>query len=274
LNLKKIGVDAVHNNLHKTWSISHGGGGPGDAFVAVDEKLKDYIPSYVVEKVGDKFNLVRPAKSIGSLHSFFGNFAHKIRALTYLLTLGGEGVQAMSANAVLAARYMFERLKPFWKSLPANCENAPRMHEFILTLTQEDFDAYKTADVEQNQATARTGKLFLDYGFHAPTVAFPEVYGLMIEPTESYTKAELDRLCDAIISIQNVIRKNPKSAALAPRFTPIDRVDETEANRKPVLFEKLERLPEILPNRKSPALLAELEVSEIEDLILKNSSFI
>jgi glycine dehydrogenase len=183
--------------------------------------------------------------------------------------LGGEGVQAMSANAVLAARYMFERLKPTWKSLPENCENEPRMHEFILTLSQEDFESFKSAGVEQNQATARTGKLFLDYGFHAPTVAFPEVYGLMVEPTESYTKAELDRLCDAIISIKNVIRMNPKSAALAPRFTPIDRVDETEANRKPILSEKLGKLPEILPNRLSPDKLAQMDVKEIEAQILK-----
>lgn len=266
VDLKKMGVDAIHNNLHKTWSISHGGGGPGDAFVAVDEKLKDYIPQYIVENEGGVFKLVAPRKSIGSLHAFFGNFPHKVRALSYISRLGSDGVKAMSQTAVLASRYLFENLKKSWLTLPEGCENQPRMHEFILTIADEDFRALEGAGVSRQLAISRIGKAFLDYGFHAPTVSFPEVFGLMIEPTESYTKKELDRFKDAVNSIKNKIKKAPEKIAASPRFMPILRIDETSANRSPILSEKLEKLPEIPKLKMRAKDFLNMSISELEGL--------
>ncbi len=266
VNLRKMGVDAVHNNLHKTWAVSHGGGGPGDAFVAVRDFLADYIPSYIVEKRPGGFRLARPEKSIGSLHALFGNFANKIRALAYIEKLGTDGVRDMSATAVLASRYLFSALSKSWDALPAG-SGEPRMHEFILTLSEEDFKSLESAGVPRQLAVSRVGKMFLDYGFHAPTVSFPETYGLMIEPTESYSKAELDRFRDAVISIKRLIRNSPLSAAKSPRFTPVGKIDEAAASRKPVLSEPLKSLPKIHPNRKSPGELAGLSISRIEDLL-------
>ena len=101
VNLAAMGVDALHNNLHKTWTIPHGGGGPGDAIVAVSERLKDFLPGHQIEKRAGKFVAVKAARSIGSFHRHWGNFAHKVRAYAYLLRLGGEGVRRMSAVAVL-----------------------------------------------------------------------------------------------------------------------------------------------------------------------------
>lgn len=266
INLKAMGVDAIHNNLHKTWSIAHGGGGAGDAFVAVEKKLADYIPSYIVEKSEGKFLLKTPSKSIGSLHAHFGNFPHKVRALAYIYKLGAKGVKAMSQTAVLASRYLYETLKTNWKTLPENCINQPRMHEFIIALCEDDFKAFESTGVTRQLATARTGKMFLDYGFHAPTVSFPEVFGLMIEPTESYTKAELDRFRCAINSIQKTIRTNPARAAASPRLMPVCRIDETSANRAPIFSEKLTKLPELPKVKITTAQFAKMTIDELEKI--------
>ena len=142
------------------------------------------------------------------------------------------------------------------------------MHEFILTLTEEDFKRIETAGLPRANIIARVGKLFLDFGFHAPTVAFPEVFGLMIEPTESYTKVELDRFAEAVIAIGQLIREHPQVLLAAPRFTPVDRVDEVAANRQLVLREKLVALPKLNANRVSPRELNELPVAAIKAKIL------
>jgi glycine dehydrogenase len=140
VDLGKLGVDAVHNNLHKTWTIPHGGGGPGDAIVAVSEKLVDFLPGSKIAKQQDgSFKSEIPPKSIGSFHRNWGNFGHKVRAYSYLLRLGNEGVPRMSSIAVLSARYLHARLKNYFPTLPANTSSVPRMHEFILTLSEEDF---------------------------------------------------------------------------------------------------------------------------------------
>ena len=189
VNLSELGVDAVHNNLHKTWTIPHGGGGPGDAIVAVSEKLVDFLPGKQIIKLHDgTFDFEIPTHSIGSFHRNWGNFGHKVRAYTYLLRLGQKGIPRMSSVAVLSARYLFEKLKDRYHTLPTNVSDSPRMHEFILTLSEEDFSNLENHGIPKNQAIPQIGKLFLDFGFHAPTVAFPEIFGLMIEPTESYTK--------------------------------------------------------------------------------------
>ncbi len=263
VNLDRLGVDAVHNNLHKTWTIPHGGGGPGDAIVAVSQRLVDYLPGYQIERTGDGFQPVKAPRSIGSFHRHWGNFAHKVRALTYLYRLGSAGIQRMSAMAVLSSRYLFETLRAHFPSLPAGADTTPRMHEFILTLENADFERLETAGVARAGAIPSVGKLFLDFGYHAPTVAFPEVFGLMIEPTESYTKAELDSFAEGVTTILNVVRDNPEALRSAPHFTPVDRIDEVSANRSLQLFETLDELPHLHENRVPPAELRESAPEEI-----------
>jgi len=263
LDLDRLGVDAVHNNLHKTWTIPHGGGGPGDCMVAVSERLVDFLPGYQIVKEGDFFKPVKPPKSIGSFHRHWGNFAHKIRAYTYLLRLGKEGVRRMSAMSVLASRYLLSKLKERYPTLPAKATQSPRMHEFILTLSEDDFKRLEEAGVPRAMAITRVGKLFLDFGFHAPTVAWPEQFGLMIEPTESYTKDELDRFAEAVMRIKDVIEQHPEALNAAPRFTPVDRVDEVAANRNLTLSAPLTALPGLHQNRLSPADIAAMPVDEI-----------
>jgi len=268
VDLGALGVDAVHNNLHKTWTVPHGGGGPGDGIVAVSARLVEFLPGHQVERRDGRFVAVRPAKSIGSFHRHWGNFAHKVRVLTYLRRLGKEGVRRMAAMSVLSSRYLHSRLGAHFPSLPAGADGVPRMHEFILTLTEEDFRRAEAAGVPRASVIARVGKLFLDFGFHAPTVAFPEVFGLMIEPTESYTKAELDRFAEAVIAIGALIREKPEVLKSAPRFTPVDRVDEVAANRNLTLSERITALPPLNPNRLTPAQLAAMPVEEIRRRIL------
>ncbi|NBB80394.1 MAG: aminomethyl-transferring glycine dehydrogenase [Verrucomicrobia bacterium] len=263
IDLGSMGVDAVHNNLHKTWTIPHGGGGPGDAIVAVSERLIPYLPGYQIEFDGEHYSPVKPAKSIGSFHRHWGNFAHKVRCYTYLLRLGREGVRRMSAVSVLSARYLHDALRADYKTLPEGSDAEPRMHEFILTLKPEDLDALESVDLRKADAAPRIGKLFLDFGFHAPTVAWPEPLGLMIEPTESYTKAELDRFADAVKAIRKLILEHPKALLSAPHFTPIDRVEEVEANRDVCLSESLETLPLLNKARIPSSELAQMPVDAI-----------
>ncbi len=261
VNLNNIGVDAVHNNLHKTWTIPHGGGGPGDAIVAVSERLIPYLPGMQIEKINGVFKSVRPAKSMGSIHRHWGNFAHKVRCYTYLKALGTEGVRKMSAFSVLSARYLFEKLKPQFPTLPESTETVPRMHEFIITLSEETFTKITEAGVPKAMIIARIGKLFLDFGFHAPTVAFPEQYGLMIEPTESFSKAELDEFAQVVLEISRVINEKPEVLLTTPHFTPIARVDEVTANKNIILSEAkvngklFVEIPEVLEDEIAPKLL-------------------
>ena len=249
----------------------HGGGGPGDAIVAVSDKLVDFLPGKQVFKLKDgTFVFETPQHSIGSFHRNWGNFGHKVRAYSYLLRLGREGIPRMSSVAVLSARYLFEKLKGRYHTLPANAdEDSPRMHEFILTLSEDDFSNLEDHGIPKNQAIPQIGKLFLDFGFHAPTVAFPEIYGLMIEPTESYTKKELDRFLEAVLAIKDIIDDAPYALKSAPHFTPIDRVDEVSANRNLCLYETLDRLPPLPHNRISPTELMRLDVEEIKQRVIQ-----
>lgn len=269
VDLSKIGVDAVHNNLHKTWTIPHGGGGPGDAIVAVSDKLMDFLPGYQIVKNGNKYDVKKPKHSIGEFHRHWGNFAHKVRAYTYLKALGSEGVRQMSAVAVLSAQYLFHKLSPIAPTLPFNSEDNPRMHEFIITLKEETFEKIKNAGTAKAQAIARIGKLFLDFGFHAPTVAFPEVYGLMVEPTESFSKDELDQFAEVITGIYKLINESPEVLQSVPHFTPVDRVDEVSANKTPVLNEPLDRLSEIISDRVNANELKSLDHNVLFERIEK-----
>ncbi len=270
IDLNKLGVDAVHNNLHKTWSIPHGGGGPGDAIVAVSEKLMDYLPGMQITENNGVYSFQKPLMSIGSFHRHHGNFAHKVRAYTYLKALGADGIKRMSAVAVLNARYLYQKLNETYPVLPAGSLSAPRMHEFILTLSDESFERIAAAGTPKAHAIARVGKLFLDFGFHAPTVAFPEVYGLMIEPTESFSKSELDGFCEVVKSIHTMIHEYPQILQTVPHFTPVDRVDELRANKQPEFTEKTENLmTEILKDRVSADELRNTPIDKLTQMILR-----
>jgi len=142
------------------------------------------------------------------------------------------------------------------------------MHEFILTLSDDDFERLEKVGIAKSQAIPQVGKLFLDFGFHAPTVAFPEVFGLMIEPTESYTRKELDRFAEAVLVIKDIIEKHPDVVAGAPHFTPIDRVDEVSANRNLCLAERIDHLPALPLNRIQPKVLQDLEIDQIKKRLL------
>ena len=272
VDLGALGVDAVHNNLHKTWSIPHGGGGPGDAIVAVSERLAPFLPGCQVVKTAEGYALERPPQSIGSVHRHFGNMAHKIRAYTYLRALGREGVRRMSAVAVLAARYVHARLKSHFPTLPEETAESPRMHEFIITLPSATFERLEAAGIHRNKAIGLFGKLFLDFGFHAPTVSFPEAEGLMIEPTESYTKAELDRFADAVIIMLQLVNEQPTVLLTAPHFTPVGKIDDVAANKQLQLSEPLIALPEAPPNRIAPAQLAGMPLAAIAEAIREASA--
>ena len=261
IDLAAMGVDAVHSNLHKTWTIPHGGGGPGDGIVAVSERLVDFLPGKQVIRKGDGFTTVTPSQSIGTFHRHWGNFAHKVRCYTYLLRLGREGIPRMSATAVLAARYLQKSLDTEFPLLPAGNDDAPRMHEFILTLTEEQFAALEGVGVSRPQAIPSFGKMLLDFGYHAPTVAFPEALGLMFEPTESYTQAELDRLAETIRAIGQLTLSHPEG----PHFSPVRRFDEVSANRNPVLNESLAALPEIPGSSPASCDLLARSVSDISE---------
>lgn len=269
IDLNKLGVDAVHNNLHKTWTIPHGGGGPGDAIVAVSSRLLDYMPGIQVVEKNGKYDTVKPSKSVGSFHRHYGNFAHKIRAYAYIKALGKDGVQRMSQVAVLAARYLYKELSGTYPTLPAAGKETPRMHEFILTLAPETFKKIEAAGTPKANAIARIGKLFLDFGFHAPTVAFPEQYGLMIEPTETYSKKELDQFAGIVKSILQLIETHPEVLKTVPHFTPIDRVDEVQANKTPTLSEKIgTKLPEIITDRVDVETLRNSTPGDLFEMIL------
>jgi glycine dehydrogenase len=270
LDLSKMGVDAVHSNLHKTWSIPHGGGGPGDAIVAVSEKLVDYLPGLQVNLKDGVYSLYKPAKSIGSFHRHFGNFGHKVRCYTYLAALGKDGIKKMASVAVLSARYLHQRLKEHYPTLPEGAEEEPRMHEFILTIAKETFEKIEQGGTPKAQAIVRIGKLFLDFGLHAPTVAFPEVYGLMVEPTESFSKAELDRFADVVIKIRELALECPSVLTTVPHFTPVSRVDEVSANKTLTLSVDDFELPALPVNRISPSELSKMDVDSIAKTILEH----
>jgi glycine dehydrogenase len=270
IDLNKLGVDAVHNNLHKTWTIPHGGGGPGDAIVAVSTRLMDYLPGIQVVKKNDLFDIEKPSKSVGSFHRHYGNFAHKVRAYTYIKALGSDGVRKMSQVAVLSSRYLQSKLQSSFPLLPQGALETPRMHEFIVTLSPETFKKIEAAGTPKTNTIARIGKLFLDFGFHAPTVAFPEQFGLMLEPTETYGKKELDQFSNVVTTILNLINEHPEVLKTVPHFTPIDRVDEVTANKNPVLSEVITKnLPEIIVDRVEASKLRNSTPGDICAMIIK-----
>ncbi|HUI30833.1 MAG TPA: aminomethyl-transferring glycine dehydrogenase subunit GcvPB [Candidatus Acidoferrales bacterium] len=216
-----MGFDVVHINLHKTFSTPHGGGGPGSGPVAVNDKLKDFLPVPLIEKHGEKFSLnFNKPDSIGKIHSFFGNFGMLVRAYTYILSHGPDGLRNNSINAVINANYLLSKLCNSFV-LPFN---ARPMHEFVLSTDTQKARGVRTLDV---------AKRLLDYGYHAPTIYFPLIVheALMIEPTETETKETLDSFADALLMIDQESRISPETLRDAPMTTPVRRLDDAYAAR-------------------------------------------
>ncbi|HHW58375.1 MAG TPA: aminomethyl-transferring glycine dehydrogenase subunit GcvPB [Clostridia bacterium] len=220
-----MGFDVVHLNLHKTFSTPHGGGGPGAGPVGVKNELADFLPVPVIEfKDGIySLNYDRPL-SIGKVRSFYGNFNVLIKAYSYILTMGAEGLKRASEMAVLNANYLKEKLKNHYKvAVDKVC-----MHEFVLAGLLEKVNDIRTLDV---------AKRLIDYGFHPPTIYFPLIVdeAIMIEPTETESKETLDAFIEAMIKISEEAKENPQLLKEAPHNTPVRRVDEVLAARNPVL---------------------------------------
>jgi glycine dehydrogenase subunit 2 len=217
-----MGFDCVHINLHKTFSTPHGGGGPGSGPICVSEKLVQYLPVPQIVKEEGIFRLIlEKEKSIGRVHSFFGNFGVFVRALTYMKMLGADGMRGVSENAIINANYLFSLLKDHF-TVPYDefC-----MHEFVLSGDKQKECGVSTKDV---------AKRLLDYGFHAPTIYFPLIVheSLLIEPTETESKENLDSFADAMIKIAEEAKQNPELLLEAPHSSPVRRVDDALAARK------------------------------------------
>ncbi len=224
-NPKLMGFDVVHLNLHKTFSTPHGGGGPGAGPVAVVEKLKDYLPTPVIEfKNGKYFRNYDLKHSIGSVKDFYGNFSVLVKAYAYILMLG-KNLKNASENAVLNANYLKEKLKSYYE-LPYD---EPCMHEFVLTGENQKH--------ENGVSTLNIAKALMDGNTHPPTVYFPLIVheAIMIEPTESETKEKLDEFVDTMVKIAQEAQNNPEKILTAPHTTPVKKIDEVTAARHPDL---------------------------------------
>ena len=220
-----MGIDVLHLNLHKTFSTPHGGGGPGGGAVAVNRALEPFLPVPLVEK-GDRgyyLNYDRP-NSIGKVRSFYGNFAVMVKALAYILTMGGEGLRLVSEAAVVNANYIRKKLAGIYH-LPYDL---PNMHEVVFSDKIQAAKGVQTIDI---------AKRLMDYGFHPPTIYFPLIVhgALMIEPTETESIEELDAFIEAMKSIAIEAEENPELVRSAPHLTKVSRLDEVTAARKPVL---------------------------------------
>lgn len=223
-NPKLMGFDVVHLNLHKTFATPHGGGGPGSGPVGVVDGLKEFLPSPVVDFDGEKyFRNYNIKNSIGSVKGFYGNFAVMVRAYAYILMMG-TNLKEASENAVLNANYLKEKLKGAYL-LPYD---EPCMHEFVLSGDKQK---------EYGVSTLNIAKGLMDENTHPPTVYFPLIVheAIMIEPTESENKEVLDNFVDVMLKIAEDAKTNPEKLISAPHTTPVKRLDETLAARKPDL---------------------------------------
>ena len=216
----EIGFDVCHLNLHKTFSTPHGGGGPGSGPVGVVEKLRPYLPiSRVVKTKDGTFGLDYDApKSIGYIAPFYGNFGIIVRAYTYMLLLGREGLRETSNLAVLNANYVQEKLRPYFQAVaPGRC-----MHECLFSGKPLEANGVHTLDL---------AKGLIDRGVHPPTIYFPLIVpeAIMIEPTESESKETLDEFIQTMIELAELAKTNPDALRQAPVTTPVGRLDEVAA---------------------------------------------
>ena len=222
-----MGFDVIHMNLHKTFSTPHGGGGPGSGAVGVGARLLPYLPIPLVGEEGGRLRWLterdRPT-SIGRLSGFMGNAGVNLRAYVYMRMLGREGMVRVAEFAVLNANYLMKRLQAAGYELAYPKRRAS--HEFIVTLKRES-DRYGITAMD-------VAKRLLDYGCHAPTTYFPLLVSecLLIEPTETESKEELDRFCEAMIAIRGEMEREPDTLRTAPHSTPVRRLDDVRAARQ------------------------------------------
>ena len=220
-----MGADVIQFNLHKTFSTPHGGGGPGAGPVGVKKILEPYLPlpRVVAEGAGYRWSENFP-RSIGRIRSFFGNFGILVRAYAYILAMGGDGLSQATRMAVLNANYLRKRLESTYQL----ASSSPCLHECVFSDRSFQHTGVKTLDI---------AKRLLDYGFYAPTIYFPLVVSgaLMMEPTETETKETLDAFADALLAIAQEAQDEPEALKAAPASTPVGRLDETRAARRPVL---------------------------------------
>jgi glycine dehydrogenase subunit 2 len=221
-----FGVDLMHLNLHKTFSTPHGGGGPGSGPVAVKRILDPFLPKPVLITKADGtlgFEYDRP-QSVGRVRAFYGNFGMFVRALAYILANGPDGLRQTTEDAVLNATYIRKGLEGAY-DLPYSTST---MHEVVFSDRRQAKKGVKTMDI---------AKRLIDYGFHPYTTAFPLIVpgALMIEPTESESKEELDLYIEAMRSIAQEVEEDPQTVLTAPHSTRVARLDETAAARKPML---------------------------------------
>lgn len=225
VDMRKMGVDVLHLNLHKTFSTPHGGGGPGAGPVCVKQHLEKYLPvPRLVEKQGRLSWSSDAPDSIGRMHGFYGNFGVMVKACCYILSMGAENLQKVSELAVLNANYLKERLKQtLYLPYDRLC-----MHECVFTDKNQAECHVNTLDI---------AKRMIDYGFHPPTIYFPLVVqgALMTEPTETETRETLDAYIAAVEAIAKEARTEPELLRQAPTASRVRRLDETTAARNPCL---------------------------------------
>jgi glycine dehydrogenase subunit 2 len=222
-----IGFDLMHMNLHKTFSTPHGGGGPGSGPIAVKRFLADYLPYPLPARDASRvpgleyyLDYERPG-SIGKVQSAYGNFLVMVKAYAYILTLGPDGLRRVAENAVLNANYLLAKLEGDYE-LPYK---GPCQHEFVLSASRQKETGTRALDI---------AKRLLDYGLHAPTIYFPLIVkeALMIEPTETESRASLDRFADAMKAIARECAETPDLVRGAPTATPVSRLDEARAAKE------------------------------------------
>ena len=221
-----FGVDVMHLNLHKTFSTPHGGGGPGSGPVCCKKILKPFLPTPVLVENADRtlsFDYDHP-RSVGRVRMFYGNYGMFVRALAYILANGPDGLRQTTEDAVLNANYIRKKLEDVYE-LPYKTAT---LHEVVFSDRRQARNGVKTGDI---------AKRLIDYGFHPYTTSFPMIVpgALMIEPTESESKEELDQFIDAMRQIAREAEENPEIVLNAPHETRVSRMDETAAARRPVL---------------------------------------
>ena len=220
-----MGFDIVHINIHKTFGTPHGGGGPGAGPVGVSEELARFLPVPTVAFDGKRYYLDydRPY-SIGKIRGFYGNVAVLVKAFAYILSLGAEGLEETAEVSVLNANYLMKRLEEIGCYELPFAKGRPRKHECVFSTK----NLYK----EKGTRALHISKRILDHGLHSPTTYFPLIVeeALMIEPTESFEKGELDRFIDVMRKIAKEVDENPNEVLEAPRNTAVNRLDEAKAS--------------------------------------------
>jgi glycine dehydrogenase subunit 2 len=224
VKIGELGFDVVHLNLHKTFSTPHGSGGPGAGPVCANLTLVPFLPTPIVTQEQGCLKLSAPPKSIGRMSTFHGNFGVLVKAYAYIRTMGKQGLEEVSGNAILNANYMLVRLRDAYH-LPYDRRC---MHEVVLSAKDQHSRGIRCLDI---------AKRLLDYGFHAPTMYFPLIVeeALMIEPVETENKETIDAFIEAMRAINKEALENPDVVKSAPHNTPVSRLDEAKAARQPDL---------------------------------------